>query len=165
GNSGDDLCGQLPQKQPVNRANTGFTRTNEAGVDQFMTNAIEVYDSPASADIEFEHEVSVVQNCTDGSQTINGIKVAEVMSALRAPADLMKSFPGCEKGVTVLIHSTAPEVQFDNNTSVWYMRCGNVLTSISVDQPSSADGADATSQMVIGAQAGFARVSRLPLSH
>ncbi len=164
-NNGDDLCGQFPAKQPITRSAVAFQRTNDAGVDQFLVNEIDVFGSAADADGEFESTLAVVFNCTDGSQVINGIKVKETMTALRANSDVLAGFPGCEKAASVLIHAEAPDVGFNNQANVWYMRCGNTLMSVNLAEPFGSDVAG-SSQVVFGAAiASHARIVQLPLDH
>ena len=88
------------------------------------------------------------------------------MTALRAGTDLMAAFPGCEEGANILIFSTTPDNTFNHQTTVWFMRCGNVTATVSLDEPTASADADVSANIVLGgANASFNRVSTLPLQH
>ncbi|MFT3851597.1 MAG: Hsp70 family protein [Ilumatobacteraceae bacterium] len=169
GNAGDDLCGVDPTFQPVNRSSSAFAR--QFGTDpndgQFLTNELQVYFDNIEADIQFDDSLSIVQNATDCSQTVNGVQVNLQLSAVRAGSDLMATFPGCEEGANILILSTPADTTFaPHETTVWAMRCGNVISTVSVDEPqASADSNLTVSLITAMASASFARVSTLPLQH
>ncbi|MCU1501660.1 MAG: hypothetical protein JWM12_1014, partial [Ilumatobacteraceae bacterium] len=165
GDSGDDLCGQFPVTQPFAHSSSAFERFDAQGVDQFLSNEIQVYSTAADADAEFEHEVSVVQNCVDGQQTINGVVVEEQMTALRANSALMSSFPGCEKAASALVHSTVPSQDFDHQTTVWYMRCGNATLTVGLDEPNGSDVDESSSVVFTSVLASYNKVIALPLQH
>lgn len=169
GNAGDDLCGEDPTFQPVNRSAVAFAR--QFGTDpndgQFLTNQLEVFDDNVEADIQFDDSLSVVQNATDCSQTVNGVEVKLQLSALRAGSDLMATFPGCEEGANILIFSTPTDTTFaPHETNIWAMRCGNVISTVSVDEPQASVDSNLTISLITGmAAASFARVDTLPLQH
>jgi hypothetical protein len=169
GNSGDDLCGQTPTFQPVNRAASAFLRQfgSDPNDGQFLTNQLEVYFDNIEADIQFDDSLSVVQNATDCSQTVDGVEFGLQLNAVRAGSDLMATFPGCEEGANILIISTPADTTLaPHQTNIWAMRCGNVISTVSVDEPeASAD--DNVTAGLIGTMAGasFDKVSTLPLQH
>ena len=168
GSSGDDLCGQNPLIQPENRASTAFLR--QFGADpndgQFLTNEVQVYFDSIDADTEFDNTLSVVQNCTDASETLNGVEVKLSMSAIRANSDLLSGFPGCEEAATVLLLASTADNSFNHQTNVWFMRCGNVTVTVSLDEPLASADTDLGSKIIIGAaDAAFQRVNALPLQH
>jgi len=166
GNSGDDLCGQNPQIPSINRAGSAFVR--QFGADQndgqFLTNELQLYSTAPDADTEFDHTLSIVQNCTDETQTINGQEVKLTMNAQRAGSDLLSTFAGCEEAANVLIFSNSDDGTFSHETNVWYMRCGNVTMTVGLDEPSASADADITSALIIGAaNDSFTKVTALPL--
>ena len=54
---------------------------------------MQVYFDSIDADTEFDNTLSVVQNCTDASETLNGVEVKLSMSAIRANSDLLSRQP------------------------------------------------------------------------
>ena len=168
GNSGDDLCGQNPIFQPINETGSAFARQFGADTNdgQFLTNDLEVYFDNIEADLQFDDSLSVVQNAVDCTQTLDGVEVQLQLSALRAGSDLMSTFPGCEEGANILIFSTTADGTFNHQTNIWAMRCGNVITTVGLDEPQASVDAELTSRLILGAaNDSFAKVSALPLQH
>ena len=166
GNSGDDLCGQNPQIPSINRAGSAFSRQfgSDQNDGQFLTNELQLYSTAPDADAEFDHTLSVVQNCTDETQTVNGQEVKLTMNAQRAGSNLLSTFPGCEEAANVLIFSNSDDGTFSHETNVWYMRCGNVTMTVGLDEPEASADADVTSTIIIGAaNDSFNKVTALPL--
>jgi hypothetical protein len=88
------------------------------------------------------------------------------MSAIRANSDLLSGFPGCEEAATVLLLASTADNSFNHQTNVWFMRCGNVTVTVSLDEPLASADTDLGSKIIIGAaDAAFQRVNALPLQH
>lgn len=85
--------------------------------------------------------------------------------ARAAGKDLMAGFPGCEKAATALIHNFTANLSFDQQTSVLYMICGNVATSIGVSEPNGTDISESTTIVFNSMVTSQAKVAVLPLQH
>lgn len=162
--SPDEFCGQLPARQPVTDQTVFFNKFAGTVEEQDLQNTISVFASAADADAVFEQQVGIVQNCTGLTEEVNGITFDVTMIASRLGANVLGTFPEvCGEGALAVINLANAEQNLSISSTVWYIRCGNIITQVSMTVGPAADSTSSNNSLVLAAATSVDKVSALPI--
>lgn len=162
--TGDDVCGQLPSKQPVTDQTVAFDRFLDTPNAQSLLNTVSVYSSSADADAVFEESLSIAQNCTNATQVIGTVTFNLTFLAQRLDATLLSGLaPECDSGALILANATDPISGVSFSSNIYTVRCKNVLDVVLIQAGASADPATYNPQLAAAIGVSTQKVVQLPL--
>ena len=162
--TGDEICGQLPSKQPLTDQTVAFDRFLDTPNAQSLLNTVSVYSSATDADAVFEQSIDIIQNCTNATQTVNGTVFNLNFLAQRLDASTLAGLsPACEKGALILVNATEPTSGTSFTSNIYSVRCANTLDVVNMQVGASADPESFNAQLATAIATSTAKVAQLPL--
>jgi molecular chaperone DnaK len=156
----NSLCGQLPKINPVTEDQSVMSQNPNTAQTVGVTNDISAYASAADAKSAFEEAIAIVKSCPVFTlkDPVNGNETQQ-FQVIESP------LPTCDQSGTFRVDTTLASNGAVVLTVVSAYRCGNIISSVAVQQLRPADGLLPKASIDLGndaLQKSFKRVSVLP---
>ncbi len=143
--SGNDICGTFLAHQPIGHQSASFVKDANTPQLQQINHTIEVYGTPAEAQAALADQAKVVNNeCNGYTETLNNETLVATAAFIDGPPALTSLLPpGCtDIRLVTLIFTGQSNQTFKILTDYVAVRCGNVVSAVSIQGLGDANGED-----------------------